>query len=299
MADRDSDLKFDEMERDNLQKIISAVEAAIAASTPASWGALERALHDARGRVVGLEKKIKDSHAEHEVQTREQAAVAMARAEQETKLNAEEKQTFAGFLQKDFFTKRDFGSLESFYAKTWGRLSESGKDEMSHRIWEGIRRDEYKFTDLPKTVQEKEMERAYSRLRRSTIGSADESRIPAKDREDFCRAYEADKREEAAKVLERESFKQTMFRSCELKGVKQASVETGRDAEGKSLGAEVAAHSTNGASSETPELSKKTMDDIANLNLSAVKLADVPPRVSSGEIPNAKGLNPTAEKSLG
>lgn len=200
MTASETDSKFDEMERDNLQNMISAVEAALAGSTPASRGVLERALHGARSRVGFLEKKIHDSHVEREAQARVESSSAIAIAERESKLNATEKQTFAGFLQKDFFTKRDFDSLESFYAKTWDRLSESGKDEMSHRIWEGIRRDEYKFTELPKVVQEKEMERAYPRFRNSAIGTADESRIPAKDREDFIRAYDEGKRDEAAKV---------------------------------------------------------------------------------------------------
>ena len=157
MTASETDSKFDEMERDNLQNMISAVEAALAGSTPASRGILERALHEARSRVGFLEKKIHDSHAEYKAKARVEASVAMEVAERETNLNAPEKQTFAGFLKQDFFTKRDFGSLESFYAKTWDRLSERGKDEMSHRIWEGIRRDEYKFktSSTPRKIPRK------------------------------------------------------------------------------------------------------------------------------------------------
>ena len=299
MTASETDSKFDEMERDKLQAMISAVEAALAGSTPASRGVLERALHESRSRVGFLEKKIHDSHAEHEAQARVEASVAMEMAERETNLNATEKQTFAGFLRKDFFTKRDFGSLESFYAKTWDRLSESGKDEMSHRIWKGIRRDEYKFTDLPKTVQEKEMERAYSRLRGSAIGSADESRIPANDREDFFRAYEAGKREEAAKVLERESFKQTMFRHSEFKEIKQTRVEVRRDADGNMVGADVEANSPKRTAKEKSEWGEQTTAEIGRLNLGSVKLAEAPQQILSSDVPNAKGLKPGAEKSLG
>ena len=77
----------------------------------------------------------------------------------EAALNTKEKEQYSGFLKEDFFTKKDFGRLDDFYAHTWDRLSEGGKEQMSKRIWEGVRRNEYKFTDLPKDVQEKEESR--------------------------------------------------------------------------------------------------------------------------------------------
>ena len=298
MTESDSESKRDEIENENLQRTISQVETVLAVSTPANRPLLETFLQNAKGRVAALEKKIKDSQKEREAEAREQASVAYL-AQKETALSASEKETFSGFLDKSFFTKRDFGSLESFYVKTWDRLSERGKDEMSHRVWEGIRRDEYKFTDLPKIVQEKEMERAYSRLRGSAISSADESKIPANDREDFCRAYEAGKREEAAKILDRESFKKTMFRHPESKGVKQARLETGRDADGKMVGADVEANPSKRAAKEKSEWGEQTTAEIGSLNLGTVKLAEAPQQILSSDVPNAKGLKSVAEKSLG
>lgn len=76
----------------------------------------------------------------------------------ETKLSAEEKSIFAGFLRKDFFTKEDLDEVNDFYANSWEKLSKKGKDEMSQRLWEGIARGEYKFADLSPEIQERERE---------------------------------------------------------------------------------------------------------------------------------------------
>jgi len=81
--------------------------------------------------------------------------------------------------------------LDHFYAHSWDRLSEDGKDQMSRRIWEGVRRDEYKFADLSKDIQEKEESRAYKLLSVSPKQSANVMRIPQKDKNDFIRAYES------------------------------------------------------------------------------------------------------------
>lgn len=150
-------------------------------------------------------------------------------------LNTKEKETYSGFLKEDFFTKRDFGRLEQFYTKTWDRLSEGGKDEMSKRVWGGIRHGEYSFDQLPAQVREKEAKQAYKRLTESTIGNPAAAEIPEKDRQDFIRAYEAGKKDEAAKMLERESFQKVMFRDGEAKGVKSVEASTHREAEGDRL----------------------------------------------------------------
>jgi len=295
----ESESKFDEMERDRLQAVVSALETALAVSSPASRSVVERGLQGARSQVEFLNKKLKDAQVERENHAREQAALVATLAERETRLNSEEKRNYSGFLEKSFFTKSDFGSLEQFYAKTWDRLSERGKDEISHRVWEGVRRGEYKFTELPKVVQQKEMERAYSRLRSSAIGSADETRIPAKDREDFIRAYEEGKREEAAKILERESFKQNMFRGAESKGVKQASVEIGRDEQGKTAGLAIATPRPAVAVQQQAKAERDSIGDISDLNLDGVKLADATQPISSSDMPNGKPQKGTDTPSLG
>lgn len=255
-------------------------------------------MQQARGRVQMLEKKISDSRTEQEARSREQAALAVAMAERETRLNASEKETFGGFLKKDFFTKSDFSSLESFYSKTWDRLSDRGKDEMSHRVWEGIRRGEYTFSELPKTVREKETEWAYTTLvnRQRSVSGMDA--IPAGDREDFIRAYESGKKEEAQKVLERDSFKQNMFRSSESKSIKQASVELGRNAEGNDVGKLVSTKKTNENEQTEAKSGGKSEAELSAFTFNGVKLADVQQQGSSSDIPNAK-IRSSNETSLG
>jgi hypothetical protein len=224
-----------------------------------------------------LEKKIKDAKAEHETRAREEAAHLLMAAEREKALTAQEKETFNGFLHKEFFTKNDFGALEKFYAKTWDRLSEHGKDEMSHRVWEGIRRDEYSFTELPKVVREKEMERAYGRLNQSAIGAGAAAEIPEKDRQDFIRAYEAGKKDEAAKALERESFKKVMFRGGDSKSVR--SIQATRESEGVTVGAKIAAS----APQQNEKSEPREQDlDLSGIQLGGAKMTDAknPPSVS-------------------
>ena len=60
-------------------------------------------------------------------------------AEQEFALNAEERKIYTAFLKKPRFTKADFPALDKFYKGPYDRLTERGKDEMSHRFWEGMR----------------------------------------------------------------------------------------------------------------------------------------------------------------
>jgi hypothetical protein len=181
-----------------------------------------------------LEKKIKDAQEARETHEREQAAIA-ALAQKETALSSREKETYSGFLKEDFFTKKDFGPLEQFYEKTWDRLSKDGKDEMSHRVWEGVRKGQYTFGELPPAVREKEAKQAYRLLHDSKINVAGVDEIPEKDRQDFVRAYEAGKKDDAEKVLERESFKKAMFLGGESKGVKSVEASKRRESESEQL----------------------------------------------------------------
>ncbi|MEA3207164.1 MAG: hypothetical protein QOE70_221 [Chthoniobacter sp.] len=290
MTDSDYESNLDEMERSNLQKAISEVETALAVSTPGTRPFFEGFLQNAKGRVATLDKKIKESHERREARAQEQVAVAYL-AQKEAALSASEKETYSGFLGKEFFTKNDFRSLEKFYANTWERLSESGKDEMSHRIWEGIRRDEYTFSELPKSVREKEMEQAYKRLRDSPneLGSA--SRIPESDRVDFIRAYEGGRREEASKILDRESFKQNM-------------ALTSQNGTGRSERAAAALSDSNAIIANVSDTAegnrakkKKTSSEpssLGDLDLSSIDLKDVEMKDSNGQV---SPVTARAEKS--
>jgi hypothetical protein len=214
MVEADCTSQLDRQEQVSLERTVADIERKLLSMPPGIRPFFNVLLENAKGRLGFLEKRIQEAERERQDQTRNDAVVA-ALVQKETALTATEKETYGSFLNQEFFTKRHFGKLEDFYARTWDRLSEGGKDKLSHRVWEGIRRDEYSFTELPKTVQEKEEDRAYAVLRNRGAGTA--VRIPDADREDFIRAYDEGGPGEAAKVLERRSFRENMFLSAPSK----------------------------------------------------------------------------------
>lgn len=281
----EGELRQDEMELDNLQKMISQMETAKAVSIPGTRDVFAAVLFGAKSRLVSLEKKIKDGHAELASQAQADVVIASL-AQKESALSRSEKETYSGFLSKEFFTKKDFGNLEHFYSHTWDRLSEGGKDQMSRRIWEGVRRDEYKFSDLPTTVREKETERAYARLKKPALGISTESRIPGTDRDDFIRAYEGGKRDDAEKVLDREGFRRNLFTQSGMNRRSSPDIGSAKDAERvqKNLSSTPAAHQT---VATDVEFSAKADLDLSTLKLDGIKLAEVAKQQSSTEIPRA------------
>ena len=169
MAATESDIIRDEQEEGNLLKAISDVETAIMNAAPTMRRILENTRDNAMKRVAVLEKKI--AEAKIEAQTAEQARItaAAALAAKETKLNEQERQTYRGFLEESYFTKRDFGKLDEFYKHSYDRLSEGGKDEMSKRIHEGIRRGEFKESDLPNAVLQRELGHRAAKAKDNTL----------------------------------------------------------------------------------------------------------------------------------
>ena len=258
--------ELDELEFKNLQGAVSRVEALLAYAAPAARTLYQQFLDNARGRIGFLEKRVKEQKEEKESHQREQAAITVsALAQRETALSQSEKGIFSGFLAKEFFTKQAFKALEQFYAQTWDRLSDGGKGEMSHGIWEGIRRDEYRFTGLPEIVQEKEVKLAYSQLTAPSVSHGALAQIPEADRNEFIEAYRSGDRKKAFHVLDRDSFRQNM------------ALESSNTAEPNK--------SVDAAAEPVP---------IADINLDAVKLkgtklveADSASSVAS--IPNASG----------
>lgn len=85
---------------------------------------------------AGIAEWAIQSRPSNGVQTK---AEAPYNAENETQLSPPEKKAFAALLSKSRFTKGDFAAMETFYATAYDRLSESGKDELSRRIWAGKR----------------------------------------------------------------------------------------------------------------------------------------------------------------
>src|SRR5690606_14217747 len=102
---------------------------------------LSQFLDKAKIRIEELTELEEESLSE-ERQHRQEIAVAIAaKAQQEAALSAAEREQYAAFLSLEFFTKEDFPALERFYGGAWDRLSDGGKAEMSHRVWEGVRRE--------------------------------------------------------------------------------------------------------------------------------------------------------------
>lgn len=277
--------KSDELEYASLQSSISSAERALRSSGGTSV-ILKNFLENAKARMGFVEKKIKEAQ-ERDARVEEDAKAYLTHkqeVERETALSESEKQTYDSFLREDFFTKKDFSRLDQFYSKTWERLTESGKTEMSHRIWEGVRRDEYTFTELPKSVREKETKQAYNLLRDPSKGPESVLTIPEKDRTDFIRAYESGKEEEAGKILERESFRKNMFKETTSQPIKHVSAELGRDATilAKNLSAPVRGAELDG----NARANSKT--GISGVSLEGVTLSDAPEQQSSASIPTSE-----------
>jgi hypothetical protein len=137
---------------------------------------------------------------------------------QETALNQRERQQYGAFIQKEFFTKNDFTALEDFYASAWDRLTDGGKAQMSHRVWEGVRRDEYQFSELPDELKEKEAQSVRDKLSGLKQMPPEMSNIPATDRNDFTRAWDSGSKNEAYTVLDRPSFAENVALRQKVQG---------------------------------------------------------------------------------
>ena len=192
----------EELEHKQLLATIANIERnmAVPASREVSASLLTY-LNSLKVRLGALEERQK-AFEEQKERTESLQRVAVM-VERETALNAAEKEQYQGFLQKECFTKSDFSSLEQFYSNTWDRLTEGGKAEMSHRVWEGVRREEYRFTELPETVKENEAQRLRDAL---DAGNRDLEAIPETDRSDFINSWDAGRKKESYQVLDRPSF---------------------------------------------------------------------------------------------
>lgn len=185
---------------------------------------LERLVRDAKNSPAGIDastlianlESTKDRMAivEHEIkladeekrQLSERQLAIVCLTQRETALSQSEREQYGAFLASEYFTKNDFGGLAEFYTNTWDRLSEEGKAQMSYRVWEGVRRHEYQFSELPDPVKEKEAQRLYEALKLGSQKSPELNRIPAGDTDDFVKAWEGNRKQEAYQVLNRPVF---------------------------------------------------------------------------------------------
>lgn len=282
MAVTEFDISRDEQERSSLQRAVSDLEMAITAANPGTRRVLERSLDGVKARVSTLDKRIEEAKSEQAAEVQTRAAAAAALAAKETKLNEQEQAAYRGFLEEAYFTKADFGGLQHFYAHSYDRLSDGGKDELSHRVWEGVRHDEYRFDDLPGEVKEKEAERLYGKMTAPDKSQASLAEIPAVDRDEFLAAYRTGKRADAYHVLERESFRRNVALTSST-GVKPQAATQDRSADDQGVLADnkpVSTQVTPDATSAMANL-KAVSEKLKNLTLD-----DAPPPPSAAAIPN-------------
>lgn len=196
----------DEAEYKGLQETVAMIDRILAGSTAngATTSILVAVADHARAKMGALEEKAARQEQERfEVESRAQAASLAAR---ETELSKREQAQYARFLEKDYFTRADFSSLENFYSTAYDRLSEGGKNQMSQRVWGGVKRGEYHFTELPEVVKEKEAERLEQILKAGPSRRSSVWEVPDDDRTDFLRARGQDQKHESYQVLNRPSF---------------------------------------------------------------------------------------------
>jgi hypothetical protein len=199
--------QLDEVEYANLSDQVRQIEALINSGQSGDVSHLLKSfLHNAKSRMEEIRhEEVRAEQDKKEQQAKEAASLAQL-VEMEHQLNPEEKQQYAGFLKLDYFTKANFSDLNQFYSNTWDKLSESGKTQMSTRVWEGIRQGEYTFAELPENIRKKEAERLYEQLTGKQDLHPALTNIPAQDRADFVREYEAGNEQAVAAVLSRKSF---------------------------------------------------------------------------------------------
>lgn len=192
---------------------------------------LNAALHSAAMRMDGIrdEQIAEERKEKSERERRQDAAVATQLAEMEHRLSAEEQREYAGFLKMECFTRAEFDSLEEFYTKSWDRLSERGKTEMSTRIWEGVRRNEFEFDELPKPVLERETDRTYLQLTGKAKKCQNLPEFSQQAQQEIVQAYEAGDKASAARFISRGTIREEREQS---KGEAKADVPTARQTDG-------------------------------------------------------------------
>lgn len=147
-----------EVEASQFARIVEEIEKLIRDGGQAGPGyPLAAVLGSAQGRLDSLHAEEEHAAVEKKEKEEKDRSAIVAMVERETKLNEEEKKKYAEFLSKDHFTRSDINDLSTFYADggAYDRLSDGGKEQMDHRIEEGIRRGELSRDELPDHVIKK------------------------------------------------------------------------------------------------------------------------------------------------
>jgi hypothetical protein len=199
----------DQMESLRLQAAITDIQAMIynsGASARSSTSMLVKMLNDAKQELIGVEARSHQHNEEERRKIQAEVAAVVYLVAQETALNELEREQYGAFISREFFTKTDFDDLEKFYTYSWDKLTDGGKAQMSQRVWEGVRRHEYEFTELPDSVKEKEAQRIHDMLSGISRIPPEMNRIPQTDRTDFVTAWHSGRKEAAYNILDRPSF---------------------------------------------------------------------------------------------
>lgn len=256
--------EVDLREYKELELAIKEMERVQTASPQRASPLIARALENARKRFVELAREIQVEQAQV-VRAAEYAAVI----QNETALNDREKEEFGGLLLKRFFTKQDWKQLDSFYAVTWDKLTDHGKAEISHRLWEGLRYGEGKFSELPGHIKEKEAERIYNSLVKRETASVLTGQIPEIDRKDFISAFEHGDKTASFKILNRSGFVENVSLTTVLP-VESVDVTANREAEQEVIAAR-SFDSTQKQIKETPPEGSLADLDLRSIDLSELK----------------------------
>ena len=247
---------------------------------------LEEILSSAQKKIEGIEQLEEQSTREERDRSLRDVEIAVA-VRYEAELTAAENRQYQEFMAKENFTKADFGKLENFYHSAYDRLSEDGKSEMSHRVWEGVRRKEYEFSELPDIVKEKEAKRLRNELGKEQV-APDLLNIPAGDRRDFMKAWDEGNKPRSYEVLDRPSFAANV--SLSAKSVEAETVKVHED-EATRVGS---SEQKNGSRPAT----KGNAAGIAEISLADLTLVDdggkdaTKPTVGTDQHSSSKGKNP-------
>ena len=212
----------EEAEYWRLQEAVTRIENAIYFAGGAdghATGLMLQFVQNAKQQMARIEVDGQHKAEEKKAEAERRAEVNATLVEREKALNEEEKKEYGGLLKHEYFTKANFGQLEHFYSHSYDKLTEEGKGEMSHRVWEGVRHGAYKFSELPDPVKEKEAQRVQVTLQRAEKLSDDLNAIPDRDRNDFLRARANGERQNSYQILDRPSFTQHVATSSATKGV--------------------------------------------------------------------------------
>ena len=185
---------LDETEYRKLSEIVEHTEKAINEGKIPASDMMANFLLNARQRMGVLETETDALHDHSKKDKSAQMdALIVAMVERETRLSATEKQAYAEFLEKEYFTRDDLSRLERFYADdgAWDRLSEKGKEQMGIRLEESIRRGEIDVNEMSPSMQKKHSDWIYSQLSQGKDAGGKLASLSAEGRATFMREHEA------------------------------------------------------------------------------------------------------------